>query len=105
MNCGPNPCGRGYSASRRRLRTATRSRWTTWEWQRTDCRTANAVRSRGNSRLSHGMHLTLVAPGLLARPQAALAAVRSLAVLAQRAREPHVYRAGLAAAMLDGLDL
>jgi hypothetical protein len=51
------------------------------------------------------MHLILVAPGLLARPQAALAAVRSLAVLAQRSREPHMYRAGLAAAMLDALDV
>lgn len=51
------------------------------------------------------MHLILVAPGLLARPQAALAAVRSLAVLAGRAREPHVYRAGLAAALLGALEV
>ncbi|HKP66278.1 MAG TPA: hypothetical protein VJX31_06605 [Casimicrobiaceae bacterium] len=51
------------------------------------------------------MHLILVAPDLLARPRAALAAVRSLAVLAQRARQPHVYRAGLAAALLDALEV
>lgn len=51
------------------------------------------------------MHLILVAPGLLARPQAALAAAGSLGFLAERAREPRVYRSGLAAALLDALEV
>jgi hypothetical protein len=50
------------------------------------------------------MHLILVAPGLLAQPQPALAAASSLATLAQLAPAAHVYVNGIAAALLDALD-
>jgi hypothetical protein len=52
------------------------------------------------------MHLIIAAPALLARPQAALAAAPSLAILAQRtpAANMRVYRDGIAAALLDALE-
>ena len=50
------------------------------------------------------MHLILVAPGLLAQPQPALAAASSLATLAQLAPTAHVYGNGIATALLDALD-
>jgi hypothetical protein len=49
------------------------------------------------------MHLILVAPGLLAQSQAALAATSSLASLAQLAPTAHVDATGIAAALLDAL--
>jgi len=50
------------------------------------------------------MHLILVAPGLLAQPQPALAAASSLATLAQLASTAHTYGNGIAAALLDALE-
>jgi hypothetical protein len=49
------------------------------------------------------MHLILVAPGLLAQSQAALAATSSLASLAQFAAPAHVHATGMAAALIDAL--
>ena len=49
------------------------------------------------------MHLILVAPGLLAQSQAALAATSSLASLAQFGEAAHVHSAGIAAALIEAI--
>ena len=49
------------------------------------------------------MQLILVAPGLLAQSQAALAATSSLASLAQLGATAHLHASGIAAALIDAL--